>query len=69
MNIQKQIKAIRENKKFSQRDLAIMTESTQALVCRAEHGQDIRLSTAERFLRVLGYELAVIPIETKEGGE
>lgn len=69
MNIQKQIKKIRESKNFSQRDLSIMAESTQALVCRAEHGQDIRISTAERFLRVLGYELAVIPIETKEGGK
>lgn len=69
MNIQKQIKSIREQKGFSQRDLGLMAGVTQTLVCRAEGGQNITLNTAQKMLGCLGYELAVIPLEKKEGGK
>lgn len=69
MNIQKQIKAIREQRGFSQKDLAIMADITQALVSRTEGGKNITLNTAQKMLGCLGYELAVIPLERKEGGE
>lgn len=69
MNIHKQIKAIRLLTGMTQEEIAKKAQCTQKQVSLIEGGQDCYLSTMRAILGVLGYDLAAVPVEQKEGGK
>ena len=69
MNIHKQLKKIREGAKITQGKLAKLADVTQKQVSLVEGGKDCCLSTIRRMLKVMGYDLAAVPVDIKEGGK
>lgn len=68
MKIHEQLKIIRRMTGTSQKDIAARADVTQKQVSYIEGGRDCCVSTLRRLLNVLGYDLAAVPIEKKEGG-
>lgn len=69
MNIHKQLKSIRKNAGISQVKLAQLSKCEQKQVSLIEGGNDCYVSTIRSMLKAMGYDLAAVPVETKEGGE
>lgn len=69
MNIHKQLKRLRLLTGMTQKELAKKAQCTQKQVSLIEGGQDCYTSTMRSMLKVLGYDLAAVPVEKEEGGQ
>lgn len=68
--ITEKIHFLREQKGISQNKLAKLANVPQCTISKLEAGKkDIYLSTAEKLLHALGYELLIGVLTQKEGGE
>lgn len=69
MNIHKQLKTIRTLQGITQDKLASLAQCTQKQVSLIEGGEDCYISTLRAMFNALGYDIAAVPIEMKEGGK